>query len=338
MLHRRLRRRARLLLTGRLAARRAGEDQRERDGGAGDPEPRSHSGSSNQKKPTVPGPACVPTTAPSVVVDVDLRLRPQVGHERAHRLLPLGRVRVRDADVQVRRVARALRERARELLHRLLVAANALDRQHLAVLDREDRLDVEQVAGERGGLADAPALLQELERVDREDQTRIALEALDELVDLVVGRAALEPPLNREAEHRDRRRRGLGVDDAHLVAELRRRRARAFERAGQLRGELQRVDPLVSGELLVGGEEIAGRRLRRRRQLGHSAQPRVELLRPDLDVVAPALVAEADVQRHHAPVREPLARLRESRRSSRGRSPCWRQSGSRSCCLVNRRR
>ena len=124
-------------------------------------------------------------------------------------------------------------------------------------------------------------------------------------------RAALEPALDREPEHRDRRRRGLGVDDAHLVAELRGGRARALERAGELRGDLQRVDPLVARELLVGGEEIARRRLRGRRQLGHGAQPRIELLRADLDVVAPALVAEADVERHHPPVREALLRLRE---------------------------
>ena len=37
--------------------------------------------------------------------DVDLRLRPKVGDERAQRLLALRRIRVRDADAQVRRVA-----------------------------------------------------------------------------------------------------------------------------------------------------------------------------------------------------------------------------------------
>ncbi len=64
------------------------------------------------------------------------------------------------------------RERARELLHRLLVPAHALHRQDLPVLDRQNRLDVQKVARERGGLADSPALLQELEGVDGEEEIR----------------------------------------------------------------------------------------------------------------------------------------------------------------------
>src|SRR5205085_6742849 len=162
--------------------------------------------------------------------------------------------------------------------------------------DRQDRLDVEEVPGERGRLADAPALLQELERVDREDESRLTLEPDRELVDLLVTRTAFEPALNREAEDRDRRRRSLGVDHAHLVADLRSRRAGALERAGELGRELQRVDTLVCAELLVRRQEIPRRRLRGRRQFRRGAQPRVELLRPELDIVAPALVAEADVQ------------------------------------------
>ena len=56
----------------------------------------------------------------------------------------------------------------------------------------------------------------------------LALVALDQRVDLLVGRAALEPALDREAEHRDRRGRALAVDHAHLVAELGRGRPRAL--------------------------------------------------------------------------------------------------------------
>src|SRR4051794_36168689 len=145
---------------------------------------------------------------------------------------------MRHTDAQARRVSRALGEYPREFQNRLLVPADPLERQHLTLGDREDRLDVEQAPGQGGGLADAPALLKELERVDREDESGVALEPLDELVDLVVARAAFEPPLDREAEDRDRRRRRLGVDDVHLVPELRRCRARALERAGELRGEL----------------------------------------------------------------------------------------------------
>ena len=105
--------------------------------------------------------------------------------------------------------------------------------------------------------------------------------------------------------------------DAHLVAELGRGRARTFEGAGQLRGDVQRVDPLVCVELRVGRSEVRRRRLRRRRQLVDRAEPGVELLRPDLDVVALALVAEADVERHDAPVREALGACGKSAVESR---------------------
>ena len=43
----------------------------------------------------------------------------------------------------------------------------------------------------------------------------VASVPLDERVDLLVGRAALEPPLHREREHRDRGRDGARVDHAH---------------------------------------------------------------------------------------------------------------------------
>ena len=84
-----------------------------------------------------------------------------------------------------------------------------------------------------------------------------------------------------------------------------------MERPRESGGDLQRVHALVRGKLLVGGQKVAGRRLRGRRQLRRSAEARVELLRAHLDVVLAALVAEANVERHHAPVREPLRRLRK---------------------------
>ena len=62
-----------------------------------------------------------------------------------------------------------------------------------------------------------------------------------------------------------------------------------------------RIEP---AELLVGRQEVAGRRLRGRRKLGGGAQTRVELSRRELDVVAVALVPEEDIERDDAPVRE----------------------------------
>ena len=84
-------------------------------------------------------------------------------------------------------------EQLAELGKRLVVAAHLLQRHDLAVADRQDRLDVQKVAGERGRASDAAALCQVLERVDGEEQAVLVAVALDERVDLLIGRAALEP-------------------------------------------------------------------------------------------------------------------------------------------------
>src|SRR4051812_48216723 len=98
-----------------------------------------------------------------------------------------------DADAQAGPVDGAALERRCEFEKRLAIPADALDRQHLAVLDREDRLDVQQLAGQGAGLTDAPAACEVLERVDGEQQPRLAAVALDQRVDLLVARATLEP-------------------------------------------------------------------------------------------------------------------------------------------------
>ena len=150
-----------------------------------------------------------------VLDELDLGLRPRLRDEVGEHLDPLRRVGVGDR----RRAGRA-RSRSttvktrRELLERLLAAAHLADRVDDAVVDRQDRLDVEQRAGERLGAADAAALLEVLERGDREDDAVLLLEPLDQRLDLLVGRAPREPALDREREQPDRERRGLGVDDA----------------------------------------------------------------------------------------------------------------------------
>ena len=75
------------------------------------------------------------------------------------------------------------------------------------------------------------------------------------------------------------------------------------ERAGERRRELEREHALEPRELLVDRREVAGRGLRGGRQLRRRREPLVELRRAEVDVVAEALLAEADVQRHDAPVR-----------------------------------
>src|SRR5207253_1660407 len=92
------------------------------------------------------------------------------------------------------------------------------------------------------------------------------------------------------------------------AADLARGKLRAREGAREPARDVERVDALEACELLVGREEVLRRRLRGGRQLRRCAEARVELLRPELDVVAVALVAEADVERDDAPVREAARR------------------------------
>ena len=219
---------------------------------------------------------------------------------------------MRDADAQLRYVLCLLRDCVDELLERLAVAAHSLDGYDLALSNREDRLHVHQLPGECFRAPDAAAAREELERVNREEQTVLAQIALDERVDLIVGRPALEPALNRSREHRRGNRGALGVDRSHpAVSELRGGSAGALERAGEIRCDVDREDAFVGAELLVGRQEIAGRRLRRGRQLGRRAEPLVELCGRKVDTVPVTVGPEVDVQRDDAPIRVVILRVGE---------------------------
>ena len=137
--------------------------------------------------------------------ELDLRRRPRLTHHRSQSLSPLQRVGVGNANAQRGRVARTRLEGRRELEERLAVPAHAFHRDDLPVLDREDRLDVEELAGPAARATDSAPANEVLERVDREQQPGVAPVAGGEHVDLVVRRPPLEPPLDRQAEHRDRR-------------------------------------------------------------------------------------------------------------------------------------
>ncbi len=65
-------------------------------------------------------------------------------------------------------------ERGRELGERLPLATHTFHGLDLAVPDREDRLDVQQRAREGRRLPDAATALQELERVDREQEPSLS--------------------------------------------------------------------------------------------------------------------------------------------------------------------
>ena len=222
-----------------------------------------------------------------------------------------------DANMEVR-VVLALRRVAEdplELAQRLRAASYALQRRHLAVVEREDRLHGEELPGQAGRLADPPAADEVLEGVHGEEETTFAAEALDERVDLVVVGAAVESALDRVGE--DHRAPGGDprVDDAHLAPEVLRRQLGARKRAGKLLGESDAEDPLVAGELFERGGEVGRRGLRALGRLVALPQEAVELGGRDVDVLAPRLsVAEAHVERDDAPARATVALRQVGRR------------------------
>ena len=172
-----------------------------------------------------------------------------------------------------------------------------------------------------------------LERVDREEQLVLARGS--------ARRARRSPRRSCRAragagspsrEHRDRRRRASRESitrtlsppscSAAVLRALRTCRTASTEMCSEKMRSYAARAPRTSARKSPGvGCDVVGSSSAR-------AQPRVELVRRELDVVAEALVAEADVERHDAPVREALAAPRGSRRSSRGRSPCSRRSAS----------
>src|SRR6266508_6915293 len=129
---------------------------------------------------------------------LDLGRRARSAHELAERSLSLGRLRIGDADTKRRAVERALLERPRKLEKGLVVPAHTSYGHDLSLLEGKDRLHAQQLPGPRPSPSDATSLGVELERVHREHDARLAPEALDERVDLLVRRAPFEAPLNRE--------------------------------------------------------------------------------------------------------------------------------------------
>ena len=90
----------------------------------------------------------------------------------------------------------------------------------------------------------------------------LALVALDERVDLLVGRAALEPPLDPDREHRDRRG-AVRVSITRTLSPPSNSAARlALANVPESVEEIwsERIRSYCA-ELLVHREEVAGRRL-----------------------------------------------------------------------------
>ena len=236
--------------------------------------------------------------------ELDLRLRAAREHDRLQLLDGLLGLGVGDRDAEPGSVRRRGLEAAPELLERFRPAADSGHGHDLAFFDRQDRLHVQQVAHQSPGAADPATLGEELERVDGEEDAAAFAVERGERLHFLVGRPARQQLLDRDRQHPDPDRRGLRVDEPDPVGpDVVGRQRGALERARQLRGDVQGVDALEAGECVVGGEEVLRRRLRGGRQLGGGAQPLVEPVRVELDVVAEALFAEADVQRHDAHVR-----------------------------------
>src|SRR5579864_9107186 len=96
---------------------------------------------------------------------LDRRLRPQVAHHLRELDRLLRRVGMGRPEAKLGPVRRPVSHGVDELLERLPVAAHALDRDHFAVPDGEDRLHVQELARERPCAADPAAACEELERL-----------------------------------------------------------------------------------------------------------------------------------------------------------------------------
>ena len=141
------------------------------------------------------------------------------------------------------------------------------------------------------------------------------MEALDERRDLLVRRPACEPALDRVGQHRDR-------EDAVMVSTTRTLSPPISCAASSALWNVPETFDETWSEYIRSYEasssyavdEVLGRRLRGRRCHGRRAQLLVELRRAQLQVVAERLVAEADVQRDEAHVREARRRVGVVRR------------------------
>ena len=205
-------------------------------------------------------------------------------------------------------------EDLRKPLERPRATTHTADRNDLAARDLEDRLQRDERSGESGGPSGAAAANEILERLEREDEARVATETLDELRYFLVVGAAPEPALDRLGEQDDRARDEARVDRAQPPRRIGfggRQRARV--RAREAGRDRQDEDTIVCAEIADRALEVARRRLRAAGLLLRGAKASVELGRLHVDVVAIDVIAEANVQRDDAPVRT-VADLREIRR------------------------
>src|SRR5215211_3108196 len=149
--------------------------------------------------------------------EVQRSLRAQLAHAASQVLGVPRSVGMGHADVEGRLVARRLGEDAHELGERFRSPASALEGSDLSVLERQDRLDAQQLAGETCRLAYAPASDEIVERVDGEEEAALAAEALHKLLDRLVRRSLLEPPLDRIREQNGSPRDDTRIDHDHSL-------------------------------------------------------------------------------------------------------------------------
>src|ERR671934_181039 len=177
----------------------------------------------------------------------------------------------------------------------------------VVLIESEVRFHGEELAREPGCLADPAATDQVFERVDREEETALPPEPLDERLDLSLIRAAVEPPLDGVGEDGGPTGGDSGVNDLHApVSERLGGESAALVCSGDLRRQDDTQDVLVFGERFEDGLEVSWRRLRRLGRGGTLAQAAVELFCAEVHVLAEGLVAEADVERNKPPVRVAL--------------------------------
>src|SRR5215216_3556293 len=213
--------------------------------------------------------------------------------------------------------------------HLTLASAGPLVRDHLAVLDAQDRPDVERRPDQPPRPPDATALRQVLQRAHGEEQVAPpdgGLRLPPDLLEL----PALVYTAEGLAQDQTRPHLGaLGVEHLHRpLDQLRRGHGRGVGAADLLRHR-QDQDVVVGVERLVGLDERPRRRLGSGGELVCSDQPLVEVLVGHVDLVSVGLVgAEVEGQRHDADLRT----LEHPRWQARGRVRYYRGSHSATIC------
>ena len=209
------------------------------------------------------------------------------------------------ADIVRRALRHTLGHRRRHAADNRLFAANLLDDMAHAVVERENRMDAQQIARNRRRRADAAGFANHLERIRRQQNFHPRVFVVQIFDDRLHRLAIVEPALGLDHARALGHRIGMAIhdEDLHaafrvLLAELRRRRMRRRVGAAAARvdGDIERLLHPLTVVFLEPLHKFELGDLRRRRQAGRVPQHLAELLRREIDALGVALAIQRDFE------------------------------------------